>query len=321
MTNQTLTLTKLIAFTWKITFNKIRHIYKTMIRSKITYESMIWHEFKKTKLISQKTINALTIIQNNCLKRIFEIYKTIFIAKLKTKTHISFINIHLNELQTKIKIRLQNSKHYERIKKIKRKIHRSLKEKRNKHRKSRFISANQKKTWFKRFNEVIEKQKIINKQKQFSQKKLTNHFVKFWKNKWKKHQTKSFRNFTSTRIKKIEKNTIQLHQKFAKAKSVLTTQIRIENTKLANFLYKRKISNIDSSTCFCNYQRQIIKYVIVSCLQHDKTEIKNEKRSMNYRNFINTTTELKKLTKWLMKLKILIQFTVIHENFYLINNQ
>ena len=145
MTNQTLTLTKLIAFTWKITFNKIKHIYKTMIRSRITYKSMIWHELKKTKLISQKTINVLTIIQNNYLKRIFEIYKTIFIAKLKTKTYISFINIHLNELQAKIKIKLQNSKHYERIKKIKKKIHRSLKEKRNKHKKSKLISVNQKK--------------------------------------------------------------------------------------------------------------------------------------------------------------------------------
>ena len=63
---------------------------------------MIEHKFKKTKLISQKTINALIIIQNNCLKRIFEIYTTIFIANLKTKTHLLFINIYLNELQTKL---------------------------------------------------------------------------------------------------------------------------------------------------------------------------------------------------------------------------
>ena len=163
ITNQTLALTKLIAFTWKVTFNKVRHIYKTMIRSKITYESMIWHELKKTKLISQKTINVLAIIQNNCLRRIFEIYKTILIAKLKTKIHILFIDIHLNELQTKIKIKLQNSRHYERIEKIKRKIHRSFKKERDRHRKSRFTSVNQKKTWFRRLNEVVEKQKTINK--------------------------------------------------------------------------------------------------------------------------------------------------------------
>ena len=96
---------------------------------------------------------------------------------------------------------------------------------------------------------------------------------------------------------KIEKSTIQLHQKFAKAKNVLATQIRIENVKLTNFLYKRKILNINSSTCFCDHQRQIMKHVIVSCSQHDRTEIKNEKKSMNYRNFINTTAKLKKFTK------------------------
>ena len=37
-----------------------------------------------------------------------------------------------------------------------------------------------------------------------------------------------------------------------------------------------------------------MKHVIVSCSQHNKIEIKNEKKSMNYRNFINTTAKLKK---------------------------
>ena len=91
-------------------------------------------------------INDLTIIQNNCLRRIFDVYKTISIAKLKTKTHILFINIHLNELQIKVKQRLQNSENYERIKKIKRKIHRTLKKEINKQRKAKFISKFQKKT-------------------------------------------------------------------------------------------------------------------------------------------------------------------------------
>ena len=87
----------------------------------------------------------MTIIQNNCLRRIFDIYKTILIAKLKTKTHISFINIHFNELQAKTKQRLQCSEHYEKIEKIKRKIHRTLKEKKNKHKKVEFISRLRKK--------------------------------------------------------------------------------------------------------------------------------------------------------------------------------
>ena len=74
-------------------------------------------------------INNLTIIQNNCLRRIFDVYKTIFITKLKTKIYISFIDIDLNELQVKARQRFQCLKHYERIEKIKRKIHRTLKKK------------------------------------------------------------------------------------------------------------------------------------------------------------------------------------------------
>ena len=90
-------------------------------------------------------INDLTIIQNNCLRRIFDVYKTTSIAKLKTETHISFIDIHLNELQIKAKQRLQSSEHYERIEKIKRKIHRTLKKEKDRQKKAKLTSKFQKK--------------------------------------------------------------------------------------------------------------------------------------------------------------------------------
>ena len=90
---------------------------------------------------------------------------------------------------------------------------------------------------------------------------------------------------------------IQLHQNFLKAKNVLITQIRIENVRLANFLYNRKISEINSSTCFYDHQKQIMKHIIVSCSLHNRTDIENEKKTIDYRFFINTTTELKKLIR------------------------
>ena len=39
-----------------------------------------------------------------------------------------FINIHLNKLQIRIKQRLQNSKHYKKIRRIKKRIYRILKQ-------------------------------------------------------------------------------------------------------------------------------------------------------------------------------------------------
>ena len=103
-------------------------------------------------------------------------------------------------------------------------------------------------------------------------------------------------------------------------KSALITQIRIENVKLTNFLYKRRVSNINLSTCLCDHQKQIMKHVIVSCSQHNRIEIKNEKESINYRNFINTAAELKKFTRWVMKLRILIRFTVAHKHLHSISD-
>ena len=90
---------------------------------------------------------------------------------------------------------------------------------------------------------------------------------------------------------------IQLHQNFVKAENALATQIRIENVRLANFLYNCRVSEISSSTCLCNYQRQTMKHIIVSCSLHDKTEIKNEIKTIDYRFFINTAAELQKLIR------------------------
>ena len=88
----------------------------------------------------------------------------------------------------------------------------------------------------------------------------------------------------------VSKSHIDKNQENWKEHNSTTSRIResrkcLSNTnshrkcKISKFLYKRRISNIDSSTCLCDHQRQIMKHVIVSCLQHDRTEIKNEKKN------------------------------------------
>ena len=63
-----------------------------------------------------------------------------------------------------------------------------------------------------------------------------------------------------------------------------------------------------------------MKRIIVSCLLHDRTEIKNEMKTINYRLFINIAAELKKFIRWTMKLKVSFQFTLIHEHFHFESN-
>ena len=158
--------------------------------------------------------------------------------------------------------------------------------------------------------------KRIKSKIKIQKKKLTNYFVKFWKNRQKDHQTKSFRNLISARKKDIDNKMIQLHQNFVKTKNALATQIRIENVKLTNFLYNRRISEINSSTCFYDHQKQTMKHIIVSCSLHDRTEIENEMKTMNYRFLINTAAELKRFIRWIMKLKVLFQFTLAYEHLH-----
>ena len=126
--------------------------------------------------------------------------------------------------------------------------------------------------------------------------------------------------FHFSKNKRHRQKMIQLHQNLVKAESALTTQIRIENVKLANFLYNRRISEINSSTCLCDHKKQTTKHIIVSCSLYNRTEIKNEKETIDYRLFINTATELKKFIWWIMKLKILFQFTLVHEHFHFESN-
>jgi hypothetical protein len=52
-------------------------------------------------------INKLAVIQNRCLRSIFESFRIISISILKIETHGAFIDLHLNQLQTQIKYRMR----------------------------------------------------------------------------------------------------------------------------------------------------------------------------------------------------------------------
>jgi hypothetical protein len=85
--------TKLSIFIWKAIFRKIRMLYIFVVRSILTYDVFVWFMLKNKK---SKMINKLAIIQNRCLRNIFESFWIISISILKVKTHVVFIDLHLN---------------------------------------------------------------------------------------------------------------------------------------------------------------------------------------------------------------------------------
>jgi hypothetical protein len=104
MTKQIMIFTKLSIFIWKTIFRKIRMLYIFVVRSILTYDVFVWHMLKNKK---SKMINKFAIIQNHCLRSIFESFRIISISILKVETHVAFIDLHLNQLQIQIKYRMR----------------------------------------------------------------------------------------------------------------------------------------------------------------------------------------------------------------------
>jgi hypothetical protein len=96
--------TKMSTFTWDVIFRKTRMLYTFVIRSAFIYETTIWHTFKIKKT---KIINKLMIIQNKCLRNIVEIFRVTFVSIFEIETHVFFIDLHLNQLQTHARYRMR----------------------------------------------------------------------------------------------------------------------------------------------------------------------------------------------------------------------
>jgi hypothetical protein len=76
-----------------------------------------------------------------------------------------------------------------------------------------------------------------------------------WKQIWAAYQTKHSRNFCLTLTDDITVKRLKLHEKLTKFESNLTTQIRTNRIKLTDYFFNKKVSNVVSSTCFCDWIR------------------------------------------------------------------
>jgi hypothetical protein len=91
MITQILTFSRLIAFTWKACFSKIRLIYTTIIRSIIIYDFIIWHaSHERSNNVVVATKKLIKLQQQN-LRLINDNFKTISMQILEIKIHVQFI--------------------------------------------------------------------------------------------------------------------------------------------------------------------------------------------------------------------------------------
>jgi hypothetical protein len=136
MITQILTFSRLIAFTWKACFSRIKLIYTMIIRSIIIYDFIIWHTSHERSNSVVVAMKKLIKLQQQSLRLISDNFKTISIQILEIKTHVQFIQLHMTRLQIFFKQRMKKHKHDVLIENFCRQIkHRLFKTRRRRRRK------------------------------------------------------------------------------------------------------------------------------------------------------------------------------------------
>jgi transposase len=73
------------------------------------------------------------------------------------------------------------------------------------------------------------------------------------------------------------------------------------------------VFTIVSSTCSCEWLKQITKHIILFCSNHHiyRDNMLRVVETQNYSTLLNTAKDLRKIMKWLMKTNLLTQFFLI----------
>jgi hypothetical protein len=265
MTKQIMIFTKLSIFIWKAIFRKTRMLYIFVVRSILTYDVFVWHMLKNKK---SRMINKLAVIQNHCLRSIFESFRVISISILKAETYVVFIDLHLNQLQTQIKYRMRIANMSNIIRKECRSITSKLSNDSKRSRMHKLISSELKHEWV--AQQLIDKQtssivirfafwtnlmRLDHDATRFNnqrKRKMNRFHMNRWKKRWIEYAFFVFVS-TSIQIDFVDKKRLKLHDQLKKIESFLTTQIRIEKIDFANFLHRRKILDVKSIFCKCDW--------------------------------------------------------------------
>jgi hypothetical protein len=102
-----------------------------------------------------------------------------------------------------------------------------------------------------------------------------------------------------------------------KAKSSLTTQIRTRKIKFADFLHKRKMFEMKSISCRCDWRRQMTKHVIMFCsLMSDRNLLRRDDDALDYRRIMQFDRDMKIVVKWLIDHNLLSQYVLTSKLLY-----
>jgi hypothetical protein len=114
----------------------------------------------------------------------------------------------------------------------------------------------------------------------------------------------------------IDRQRLKMHQSLRKVESSLITQIRSKKIDLTSFFFHRRVLDVFSSICFCDWHQQTTKHVIMFCRQFDRETLKRELNTNDYKIITSTSRTLRILVAWFMQLNLLSQFSLTRNILY-----
>ena len=82
---------------WGVTFQKAREVYRAVVTPMLTFAASIWYTPKNLKGASEKHVDKLAVIQNNCLRTVLGAYRATPVQVLEAEADVSSIKIQLDK--------------------------------------------------------------------------------------------------------------------------------------------------------------------------------------------------------------------------------
>jgi hypothetical protein len=269
-------------------------IYKTIIKSVVTYASFIWHASYERSNSVVDTTTKLVKMQQQCLRMINDNFKAVSTQILEIEIYVEFIQLHLIHLQIKFRQRMRNKQHDAFIFNFCNRIKSRLATSR--HRRRRRVvktSSKKKQRWSIKFRDEVQES---NKMKKKSMRKTWHKLFRVkWQQSWNVYQIKDRRRVCETLTKNISSKRRTLHKILFKSESVLITHMRTNRIDLANYLFFRRVSTMLTSSCICDYSRQTLKHMLLFCNDKatNKQSMFREDETTNLRKLLNIEKRLK----------------------------
>ncbi len=135
-----------------------------------------------------------------------------------------------------------------------------------------------------------------------------------WKQWWKKYRKCiADVHVISTQRSHLFNKMIKMWNNLQKIKSTFIIHIKIECIDLNVYLHFRNVSDADSMQCNCNWNHQMMKHVLMHCLNwlHLRSRMLQDVDFLNYWIIITITKSLWAAARMMMKTKFLKQFKVM----------